>query len=344
VSAGLSMDLQTVWFLLVGVLFAGYAVLDGMDLGVGVLHLLARTDDHRRVLLNAIGPVWDGNEVWLITGGGALFAAFPAVYATVFSGFYLAMVLLLLALILRAVSIEFRGLGAGRAWRTTWDVGFAVVSVLAAFVIGVALGNVAWGIPLDSGQSFAGTFASLFHPYALLVGVTTVALFAVHGGNYLLVKTEGQLHDQVRRWVWPAIWCFLAALAVTTAVTFLYAPHLTAAVRSAPAVMLVALATLLAVAEVPREVHAGHHFRAWLASGAVTVGLLALVGLDLYPVMVLNARDLASSLTAYNASSSPQTLRIMLVIAGVGMPLVVAYTAAVYWLFRGKVKIDRTSY
>jgi len=165
-----SLDLNAIWFILIGVLFVGYAMLDGFDLGVGALHLFTRNDEERRVMLNAIGPVWDGNEVWLVTGGGALFAAFPNVYATVFSGFYMAFVLLLVALIFRAVAIEFRSKQPMRWWRQMWDIGFSAGSILSSFLIGVAMGNIAWGIPIDDRGEFAGTFWSLLHPYALLLG------------------------------------------------------------------------------------------------------------------------------------------------------------------------------
>jgi cytochrome d ubiquinol oxidase subunit II len=190
------LDLHFIWFILVGVLFTGYILLDGFDLGVGALHLLTRKDEHRRLMLNAIGPVWDGNEVWLVTGGGALFAAFPEVYATVFSAFYIPFMLLLAALIFRGVAIEFRSKRPEAWWRRLWDISFAGGSVLSSFLLGVTLGNFAWGIPLDARHEFAGTLASLLNPYALLMGVTTVALFMMHGAIYVVMKTEGELQAQ----------------------------------------------------------------------------------------------------------------------------------------------------
>ena len=167
-------DLNTIWFILVGILFTGYAMLDGFDLGIGALHLFTDKDEERRIMLNAIGPVWDGNEVWLVTGGGALFAAFPAVYATAFSGFYLAFYLLLAALIFRGVAIEFRSKRPELWWRQMWDVSFAAGSVLSSLLIGITLGNLAWGIPIDANGEFAGTFLGLLKPYPLLVGITTI--------------------------------------------------------------------------------------------------------------------------------------------------------------------------
>src|SRR5450756_2412977 len=192
--------LQAAWFVLVGVLLVGYAILDGFDLGVGMQHLTtARTDDERRILMNSIGPVWDGNEVWLITAGGALFAAFPKVYATVFSGFYLALMLVLAALILRAVSLEFRSKERGRAWRTTWDVAFCVGSLLPAVLFGVAIGNVMRGVPLDGQGDYAGTFVGLLSPFALAVGLLSAAMFLMQGAAWLLLKTEGALQARARR-------------------------------------------------------------------------------------------------------------------------------------------------
>jgi len=193
------MDLNTTWFILLGILFFGYALLDGFDLGVGMLHLFTNTDEHRRLMLNSIGPVWDGNEVWLVTGGGALFAAFPPVYATLFSGFYLPLMLLLTALIFRAVAIEFRSKRPDAWWRRSWDAAFLAGSLLAALLLGITVGNLARGIPLDSSHEFSGSLFDLLSPYSAMVGVTTVALFMMHGSIYVVMKTEGPLHDQARK-------------------------------------------------------------------------------------------------------------------------------------------------
>jgi cytochrome d ubiquinol oxidase subunit II len=338
------LDLNAVWFVLVGVLFTGYALLDGFDLGVGALHLFTKKDDERRIMLNAIGPVWDGNEVWLVTGGGALFAAFPAVYATVFSGFYLAFMLLLVALIFRAVAIEFRSKQPMRWWRQMWDVGFATGSVLSSFLIGVAMGNIAWGIPIDAHGEFAGTFLGLLNPYAILLGVTTVALFTMHGALYVVMKTEGELHDKVRGWVNNCIIFFIICYAVTTMATLLYVPHMAARVRTHPWLFSVALANMLAIANIPREIHHGRDFNAFLSSCAAMIALMTLFGLEMFPHMVLSNPLPEHSLTIYNAASSPKTLGIMLTIALIGVPIVLTYTVSIYWIFRGKVKLDKTSY
>jgi cytochrome d ubiquinol oxidase subunit II len=338
------VDLNTVWFILIGVLFTGYAMLDGFDLGVGALHLFTRTDQERRVMLNAIGPVWDGNEVWLVTGGGALFAAFPNVYATVFSGFYLAFVLLLVALIFRAVAIEFRSKQPMGWWRQMWDIGFAGGSILSSLLIGVAMGNIAWGIPLDDHGEFAGTFWSLLGPYPLLLGVTTVALFMMHGAIYALMKTEGALHDKLRGWINNCIIFFIICYAITTMATLLYVPHMAARVRANPWLFSIALVNMLAIANIPREIHRGRDGSAFLSSCVAMIALMAVFGLEMYPNLVLSNPTAANSLNIHNAASSAKTLSIMLTIAIIGIPVVLSYTVSIYWIFRGKVKLDRMSY
>ena len=340
----MNFDLNIIWFFLVGVLFTGYAMLDGFDLGIGALHLFTKDDTERRLLINSIGPVWDGNEVWLVTGGGALFAAFPNVYATVFSGFYLAFVLLLVALIFRAVAIEFRSKQPMRWWRQMWDIGFSAGSIVSALLIGVAMGNIAIGIPIDAHGEFAGTFLGLLKPYPLLLGVTTVALFMMHGAIYGLMKTEGALHDKLRGWAMNCIIFFVICAAITTMVTLLYVPHMAARVRENPWLFSIALANMLAIANIPREFYHGRDWLAFLSSCATMITLMALFGLDQFPNLVYSQPNPENSLTIYNAASSQQTLKIMLIIAGIGVPVVIAYTTCIYWIFRGKVKMDRMSY
>src|SRR5215469_603884 len=320
-----NLDLNTIWFVLVGVLFTGYALLDGFDLGVGALHLFTSKDDERRVMLNSIGPVWDGNEVWLVTGGGALFAAFPNVYATVFSGFYLALELLLAALIFRAVAIEFRSKQPMYWWRQMWDVSFAGGSVLAALLIGVALGNIAWGVPLDERGEFAGTFFGLLKPYPLLVGVTTVALFMMHGAIYGVMKTEGPLHDKLRVWAMRCIIFFVICAVTLTMATLLYVPHMASRVRTNPWLFSVALLNMLSIANIPREFHLGRDRMAFVSSCGTIITLMALFALNIFPDIIYNPEHPENSLTIYNAASSPKTLIIMLIIAGIGVPVVLAY-------------------
>jgi cytochrome d ubiquinol oxidase subunit II len=337
-------DLNSIWFLLVGVLFTGYAMLDGFDLGIGALHLFAKKDEERRLLINAIGPVWDGNEVWLVTGGGALFAAFPNVYATVFSGFYLALILLLAALIFRGVAIEFRSKQPMLWWRQMWDVSFSVGSILSALLIGVALGNIAWGVPVDANGEFAGTFLGLLTPYPLLVGVTVVALFMMHGAIYGVMKTEGELHDKLRVWTMRCIIFFVICAVTLTMATLLYVPHMAARMRANPWLFSVALVNMLSIANIPREFHHGRDRLAFLSSCAAILTLMALFALNIFPNLIYSPQHPENSLTIYNAASSPKTLGIMLVIACIGVPAVIAYTVCIYWIFRGKVKLDRVSY
>jgi len=338
------LDLNTIWFILIGVLFTGYAMLDGFDLGIGALHLFTKKDEERRIMLNAIGPVWDGNEVWLVVGGGALFAAFPNVYATVFSGFYLAFVLLLVALIFRAVAIEFRSKQPMRWWRQMWDTGFSAGSILSSMLIGIAMGNIAWGIPLDEHGDFTGTFWSLLGPYPLLLGLTTVSLFMMHGAIYGLLKTDGELHDRLRSWINNTIIFFIVCYAVTTMATLLYVPHMAARVRANPWLFSIAIVNMLAIANIPREIHHGRDHRAFLSSCVAMIALMGLFGLEMYPNLVLSNPVAGNSLNIHNAASSHKTLGIMLTIAVIGVPAVLAYTVSIYWIFRGKVKLDRMSY
>jgi cytochrome d ubiquinol oxidase subunit II len=338
------LDLNIVWFVLVGVLFTGYAMLDGFDLGVGVLQLFVRKDEHRRLLLNSIGPVWDGNEVWLVTGGGALFAAFPQAYATVFSGFYLPFMLLLCSLIFRAVAIEFRSKESWTWWRQLWDVAFSLGSFVSALLIGVAMGNIVRGIPLDADHEFAGTLFGLLNPYALLMGITTVLLFAMHGAIYLAMKTDGELNEIVSRWIPRLIGFFLASYFLFNIYTLIEVPWVLDTVRARPYVFLVVTLNVLIVLNIPREIHKGREFPAFLSSCAAMALMMATFGLTYFPNMVFSTPDVANSLTIYNAASTQKTLGIMLIIALIGVPLVLAYTASIYWVFRGKTHLTKHSY
>jgi cytochrome d ubiquinol oxidase subunit II len=336
--------LNVSWYLLVGVLFTGYAILDGFDLGVGGLHLLTRRDRDRRVFLNAIGPVWDGNQVWLVTGGGALFAAFPEAYATAFSGFYTAFILLLFMLIFRGISIHVRSLRDAKPWRAAWDGAFWGSSVLASFIIGVAMGNIAWGVPLAENFSYRGSLAAQLHPYALLMGVTVVALFMMHGAIFLVLKTDGELNVKVRGWVRPTIVSFVVMYGLITLATFLYVPRLADPFRLHPWLAVVPVANMLAIANIPREMHRGREMAAFLSSSAAIALLLGVLGIGMFPELIHGTGVSGTSLTAYNAASSPRTLRMMLILAGVGMPLVLGYTINIYRVFRGKVEITSMSY
>jgi len=338
------LDLNIIWYILVGVLFTGYAMLDGFDLGVGALHLFVKKDEHRRLFLNSIGPVWDGNEVWLVTGGGALFAAFPEAYATVFSGFYLAFMLLLCSLIFRAVAIEFRSKEEWGWWRQFWDVAFSAGSFVSALLIGVAMGNIVRGIPLDADHEFAGTFLGLLNPYALLMGVTTVLLFAMHGAIYLSMKTDGEVHQIVASWVPRLIGFFLASYFLFNLYTLIEVPWVLETVRARPYVFLVVAINVLIVLNIPREISKGRDFNAFLSSCTSMALMMATFGLTYFPNMVLSTPLPENSLNIWNAASTQKTLGIMLIIAIIGVPLVLAYTASIYWVFRGKTTLTKHSY
>ncbi len=338
------LDLNLIWFVLLGLLFSGYAILDGFDLGVGALHLLTKTDKERRIMINSIGPVWDGNEVWLVTGGGALFAAFPDVYATLTSGFYLAVMLLLLSLIFRAVAIEFRSKVENPRWRQSWDIAFSLSSILASFVLGVALGNIIWGIPLGADKEYMGGFWNLFNPYALLVGLTTVALFMMHGSIYVLLKTEGEFHKKARGWINNCIIFFIICYATTTLATLVYLPHMADKLRQFPILFIVPLINMLAIANIPREIYHNRSLNAFLSSCVAMVTLIFIFGGGIFPNFVLSTPNPEYSLTIYNASSSVKSLNYMLNIAVIGIPFVLSYTIAIYWIFRGKVQITKDSY
>jgi len=340
----ITFDLNTIWFLLIGALLSGYAILDGFDLGVGMLHLFVKGDKERRIMINSIGPVWDGNEVWLVTGGGALFAAFPHVYATVFSGFYNAFILLLFMLIFRAVAIEFRSKRPMHWWRQMWDVAFSIASFLIAFLMGVALGNIITGIPVGPDKEFAGTFLSLLNPYSILVGITTVALFMMHGAIYSVMKTDGELQTKLRSWVNNSIIFFAICYVTSTMATLIYYPHMVENFRSAPVIFIIALLNMLAIANIPREIFKGREFRAFLSSAFSIAALLLIFAIGIFPNIVYSNPNPEYSLTIYNAASSEKTLTIMLIIALIGIPFVLAYTISIYWIFRGKVKLDEMSY
>ena len=337
--------LAVIWFVLEGVLLTGYAILDGFDLGVGILHPFApRTDEERRIAMNSIGPLWDGNEVWLVTFGGALFAAFPEAYATVFSGFYSAFMLLLFALIFRAVSMEFRSKVESHRWRRIWDWSFFGGSALATLLFGVAVGNAVLGIPLDKRGNFTGTLLDQLGPYPVLVGLMTVALFAMHGGLFLYLKTDGEFQNRLRDWMWRSWGLFLVAYMLTTMYTLALVPGATANFSRWPWAAVVVVVNVLAVANIPRCLHWGKPGQAFVSSCVVIATLTLLFGLALFPNLVTASNDPANSVTIYSAASSPKTLAIMLIIALAGMPFVLAYTGIIYWTFRGKVKLDEHSY
>lgn len=340
----LGIDYATWWFLVFGAVISGYAILDGFDLGAGALHLFLKKEESRRIALNAIGPVWDGNEVWLVIGGGALFAGFPKAYAAIFSAFYVPFTIFIIGLIYRAVAIEFRSKEAGRLWRATWDFVYFFACTTVTLSLGLMLGNVALGIPLDQHHEFAGQWLDFFNPFSLLVAVTTLALFMMHGAIFLTMKTENRLFAKMTILAKNFTIFFVVSFVLTTLYTLLYVPHLSDQIRSHPAYFGLPVLMVAAVANIPRQLTRHRYRRAFISSAVTIAALLATVAVEVYPFLVFAPNDPANSLTISNAASSQKTMGLLLTIALVGTPLVGFYTAFVFWTFKGKVRLDEMSY
>jgi cytochrome d ubiquinol oxidase subunit II len=339
------MTLEIIWFVLFVIIVAGYMILDGFDLGVGILHpFVARTDEERRVNLNSIGPIWDGNEVWLILAGGVLFAAFPFVYASLFSGFYVAFMLVLLVLIMRTVAIEFRSKRPARSWRSFWDIVFFVSSLLIAVLLGVAFGNIMEGVTLHENGDITMTLFELLRPFPILMGLTTVFMLATHGAIYLAMKTEGALHDRVRKIAPPLMIVFFALNTVIVFLTAVYREHILIAYLDRVWPVVFPALALVAVVVSYWMLRQGKDLYAFLASAAMIALLIFSAAAGLYPNLLISSLDPAYNLTVYNATAEANALRVMLIIALIGLPFVFLYTAGVYYFFRGKVRLDPTSY
>ncbi|MFH2048468.1 MAG: cytochrome d ubiquinol oxidase subunit II [bacterium] len=338
------IDLNTIWFLLIGVLITGYAILDGFDFGVGILHLFTKNNTERRLSMNSIGPVWDGNEVWLLTAGGAMFAAFPIVYATVFSGFYIALMLLLTALIARAVSLEFRGKVDSPKWRNVWDWSFGLGSLLPPILLGVAVGNILRGVPVNADGMYAGTFLGLLNPFSIMVGLLSLTMFVMQGALYLSLKVEGDFQARVIKNASSAWIAFIVLYFLTTLYTFFEANFLFIGMTSAPLFWVFFIMLLGALIYVPIAIKAQKYFRAFLSSSLSIASLIGVAAVSLYPRLVPSSIDLAYSLTIYNASSTPKTLTTMLIITLIALPFVLGYTVFIYRIFKGKTVITSESY
>ncbi|WP_128545840.1 cytochrome d ubiquinol oxidase subunit II [Larkinella soli] len=340
----LGIDLPTWWFLLIGALISGYGILDGFDLGAGALHLFFRKEQSRRIVLNAIGPVWDGNEVWLIIGAGALFAAFPLVYGTILSAFYLPFMILLVAIIFRAISIEFRSKEPMAWWRTFWDVSYCLSSTLISLLFGLVLGNLIQGIPLDKDHQFVGRLRDFFNPYALLIAVTVLSLFMLHGAMYLAMKTEDRLYAKMTVLINQTSKFFILCFITASMATLIYVPHMEAIFHKHPVLFVFPVTAVLIVLNIRRMVEQRRYLRGFISSGVTTALLMVLFALGLYPNLVLSRTHPEGHISIYEAASTDQSLRTMLLFAAIGMPLVLTYTVFVFWTFRGKVKLEETSY
>ncbi len=324
------MELTTFWFLLIGVLWTGYFFLEGFDFGVGMLlHPLGRDETRRRVLINTIGPVWDGNEVWLLTAGGATFAAFPNWYATLFSGFYLALFLILVALILRGVAFEYRGKVDSDSWRRRWDLAIAFGSWVPSVLWGVAFANIVAGVPIDEHGDFTGTLLTLLNPFGLLGGVVTASLFLLHGLHFVALKTEGEIHDEAK-----AMSLKVAPVPIVAGATFLIWNQIE---RGEPWTWGPVLVAAIALVASVLATRAGRDGWAFVGTGlAIAAAVVALFG-SLYPDVMPSTTDPAFSLTVENASSTAYTLKVMTWVAVIMTPIVLVYQAWSYWVFRKRI-------
>jgi len=324
------MELTTVWFILIAVLFVGYFVLEGFDFGVGMLvGLLAKDERERRVLINTIGPVWDGNEVWLLVGGGAMFAAFPEWYATLFSGFYLPLFLILVALIIRGVAFEYRGKRPEQQWRDRWDWAIIVGSFLPALLWGVAFANIVRGVPINESFEYTGGFFNLLNPYALLGGLLTLTVFLVHGAIFVALKTVGDIRERAHAFARK-----VGLGAAVLAVLFIGWTALDAGKATVWAAgALAAVAFLGGLAASAR----GRDGWAFVGTAVAIASVVAMLFLALFPDVMPSTTAEAFSLTTENASSTPYTLKIMTWVAVFFTPIVVGYQAWSYWVFRKRI-------
>ncbi len=330
--------IHELWFVALAFMFAGYAVLDGFDLGVGALHLfVGRNAEERGRAIDAIGPVWNGNEVWLLAAGGSLVVAFPTVYAASFSGFYLALMLVLWLLLLRGISIEFRHQVASPLWHEAWDVVFWLASALLAVLFGVALGNVLRGVPLDANGEFQGSFALMLNPFAVLGGVLSLVTLSLHGATWLALKTDGTLQPRARRiigWMW---WVVLAVLAAMVAASFVVRPDFTANFARWPPLLIFPVIGIGGAIYLRRAWAVHDNRGAFLGSAALIVGILTSVAAGLFPKLLPSLAGAPHpGLDIYNASSPINSMRIALALYLVGLALVILYLWYVYRVWKGK--------
>ncbi|MFJ9148744.1 cytochrome d ubiquinol oxidase subunit II [Streptomyces sp. NPDC102270] len=324
------MELHDVWFVLIAVLWTGYFFLEGFDFGVGVLtKLLARDRAEKRVLINTIGPVWDGNEVWLLTAGGATFAAFPDWYATLFSGFYLPLLVILVCLIVRGVAFEYRAKRPEENWQHNWETAIFWTSLIPAFLWGVAFGNIVHGVKIDEHFEYVGTLWDLFNPYALLGGLVTLTLFTFHGTVFTALKTVGEIRERARK---LARWVGLVTAGL--ALLFLLWTQVDKGDGKSLVAMVVAVAALVAALAANQ---AGREGWSFALSGLTIVATVAMFFLTLFPNVMPSSLNADWSLTVTNASSSPYTLKIMTWLAAIATPLVMLYQGWTYWVFRKRI-------
>jgi len=333
-----------VWFLLIGFLITVYTILDGYDLGVGFLHLFARDEHERRVNISAIGPLWDGNEVWLVTEGGALFAVFPVVYATVLSAFYILFFLLMFSLILRALSIEIRNKAISEGWKRFWDWGFGIGSLSTAVLFGIMLGNILQGLPVDEGHIVAIQSLPLFNTFSVFTGILVLALFTMHGAVYLTLKADGLYLQRVKRLLFTAWVVFIILYSSAIAVTVYSLPDMFEGLVNKPLLIPLAIINLASIIYLPFANRRGQYGRAFTTSAVMIVSIMCLLGLTLFPDMLPSTINPLYNLTAYNASAGPYTLKVMLIIALIALPIITVYAVLINRVFRGKVVLQDEGY
>jgi cytochrome bd ubiquinol oxidase subunit II len=331
------MELQNIWFYLWGLLWAVYFISDGFDLGAGtLLPFIARNEDEKRVIYNSMGPLWDGNEVWLLTAGGVTFAAFPRVYAVMFSSLYSALMLILFALILRGVSFEFRHQIECKGWKKIWDICMFIGSVVPSILFGAAFANIFRGLPIDAQGIYHGSFFTLLNPYGLLGGVLFLLLFLVHGAIWISIKSEGDFNKRAKS-VASGIWIVLLLVAVAFLIASYFSTNLYANYFTNPALFIVIAVTVLALLGIRIFLTKDALWKAWFSSAVTIIGATFFGVIGLFPNMFPSTMSPDFSLTAYNASSSPMTLKIMLIVACIFVPIVLIYQIWTYNLFKGKV-------
>ncbi|MGQ9687694.1 MAG: cytochrome d ubiquinol oxidase subunit II [Desulfobaccales bacterium] len=336
--------LATIWFLLWGVLWAVYFMLDGYDLGLGaVMPALAKTEAERKLVYRAMSPFWDGNEVWLITAGGVTFAAFPATYAALFSGLYTPLMLILFALILRGVTFAFRGKVDDPRWRTLWDLCLGLGSFLAALLLGVAFANLFRGLPIDGEGIYQGTLFTLLNPYGLTGGLLFVVIFAMHGCLWLTTKTDGGLDERAGAWA-KKIWPLVLVLAVIFLLASQRQNNLYDNYLARPVLFLIPLTAVAALVATRLFMALASWWKAWAASALTIVGTTLFGVVGLYPNLIPSSLDPTFSLTVTNSASSPLTLKIMLVVALTFVPVVIAYQVWAHFLFKDRLTDDEAAY
>ena len=340
----LGLDLNTWWFLVLGGVLTGYAVLDGFDLGVGAIHLFWHKETSRRIALNAIGPVWDGNEVWLVISGGAMFAGFPIVYATVFSAFYVPFMLLLTGIIFRAVAIEFRSKEPMLWWHLMWDIMFCASSILITLLLGLVVGNLIQGMPIGKDLEYTGNWLDFLNPYAFLIAFTALSLFMMHGAMFLLLKTEDRVFARLTVMAKNLVIFFVIMFAMTTVTTLVYIPQMAEKFRLHPILFTLPAMAILTVANIPRLVTKRRYRIAFIFSGLTIALLIALFAIGLFPNIVISTLSADTNITIYNGASTAKTLKNLMIVAIIGVPLVATYTTFVFWTFKGKVKQDKMVY